>query len=69
MIVIFSTFITGYGIGVNNQIKSVKGVYNIDIYNSSGKVVITTKLKYLDGSNSDEARLVINGHATHDEIN
>lgn len=66
LICVFSSFLVGYSVGVDNQIKPVKGVYNIDMYDD-GKVVITTKSNYLDGNNNDD-KLIINGYATHETI-
>lgn len=65
IICIISAFIIGYGVGVDTTLApSDKGVYTIDIQ-SSDTVIITTKLRYLDGKLSDKDMLVINGKATH----
>ena len=66
LICMFSSFLVGYSVGVDNQIESVKGVYNIDMYDD-GKVIITTKSNYLEGNNNDD-KLIINGYATHEKI-
>lgn len=66
LICMFSSFLVGYSVGVDNQIESVKGVYNIDMYDD-GKVIITTKSNYLEGNNNDD-KLIINGYATHERI-
>lgn len=56
-------FLVGYNFGIKQIPKPVKGVYNITL-EQDGKVVIETKLQYIEGDEENN-RLIVHGEPVH----
>lgn len=63
--VLLGTFIIGYGVGVNQIPRSVDGAYNIEYQNQTGKIVITTKIQYIE---QDEQKLIVHGEPVYERV-
>lgn len=57
LVLISTSFIAGYCVGVGEILKSDDGTYNVDLYDN-GKIIVTTEMKYVE---FDDGDLVING--------
>lgn len=65
VVILFFFFILGYGFGVNQLPEPVKGVYNIEYHNQTGKVVITTKIQYIE---QEQRQLIIHGEPVFEGV-
>lgn len=63
--VLFAVFIIGYGIGVNQIPRSVAGAYNVEYQNQTGKIVITTKIQYIE---QEEQKLIVHGEPVYERV-
>ena len=57
LVLISTSFIVGFCVGVGDTLKADDGTYKVDIYDD-GKVVITTEMEYLESNNND---LIVHG--------
>ena len=60
-----TAFIVGLYVGLNDSPKPVKGVYNIEYQKDSGKVIVTTRINYIEQYGD---KLTISGKPTFNEI-
>ena len=58
-------FLVGYNFGVKQISKPVKGVYNIEYHNQTGKVMITTKIQYIE---QEQRQLIIHGEPVFEGV-
>lgn len=64
-VITVTAFVVGLYIGLNDQPKPVKGLYNIEYSQDTGRVVIVTRIKYIK---QDGDMLTISGKPTFNEI-
>ena len=64
-VITVTAFIVGLYVGLNDSPKPVKGVYNIEYQKDSGKVIVTTRIDYIE---QDGDKLTISGKPTFNEI-
>ena len=57
LVLISTSFIVGFCVGVGDSLKATDGTYDIAIFDN-GKVIITTKVKHVESYNND---LIIHG--------
>ena len=57
LVLISTSFIVGFCVGVGDTLKADDGTYKVDIYDD-GKVVVTTEMKHIE---SNDNYLVIHG--------
>lgn len=63
--VIFTAFIIGYSVGMNQIPHSVDGAYSIEYQDQTGKVVITTKIQYIE---QNEQKLIVHGEPVYERV-
>ena len=64
-VITVTAFIVGLYVGLNDSPKPVKGVYNIEYQKDSGKVIVTTRIDYIE---QDGDELIVNGKPTFNTI-
>ncbi len=64
-VITVTAFIVGLYVGLNDSPKPVKGVYNIEYQKDSGKVIVTTRINYIEQYGD---KLTISGKPTFNEI-
>ncbi len=57
-VITVTAFIVGLYVGLNDSPKPVKGVYNIEYQKDSGRVIVTTRINYIE---QDGDKLIVNG--------
>lgn len=64
-VITVTAFIVGLYVGLNDSPKPVKGVYNIEYHKDSGKVIVTTRIDYIE---QDGDELIVNVKPTFNTI-
>ena len=64
-VITVTAFVVGLYIGLNDHPKPVEGLYNIEYSQDTGRVVIVTRIKYIE---QDGDTLTISGKPTFNRI-